>query len=420
MSVDQLRLIPVRQTLIRRPLAGLAAAVATTLRQSGMLDQIAAGARIAVGAGSRGISRYAEVVAAVVATLREAGAHPFIVPAMGSHGGATATGQLAVLRDWGIDEAAMGCPVISSMHVVALGHTPAGVPVFCDAAAYASDGIIVVNRVKPHTDFHGATESGLTKMLAIGLGKREGAEAIHRRGAAGLREDLPAVAAAQVRRAPVLGGVAIIEDGAHAVSEVVALPATAIARAEPALLDRARAMAPALPFAAADVLVVDWMGKDISGTGMDTTVIGRRAIDGEPEPETPRIGTIAALRLTPASHGNAAGIGLADVVSRTLAAAMDAAATGVNVATSGFPRRGVVPAVADDDRHTLMVALQRAGVAPTAVRLARISDTLSLEQLLVSAALLDEVCARPGVVRCGEACAPLFDAAGRLTDLAAR
>ncbi len=419
MLLDQIRLTPVRQTLVRRPLADPAAAVHATLHQSGMLAHIAPGARIAIGAGSRGISRYAEVVAAVVAAVRAAGAKPFIVPAMGSHGGATAAGQLAVLRDWGIDEAAMGCPLISAMHTVALGVTAAGVPVFCDAAAFASDGIIVVNRVKPHTDFHGTTESGLTKMLAIGLGKRDGAEAIHRRGAAGLREDVPQVAAALVRRAPILGGVAIIEDGAHAVSEVVALPATAIAVDEPQLLQRARAMAPSLPFTHADVLLVDWIGKDISGTGMDTTVIGRRAIDGEPEPATPRIGAIVALRLTPASHGNATGIGLADVVSRALVAAMDVVATEVNVATSGFPRRGVVPLVADDDRGAIEAALRRAAVAPSAVRLARISDTLSLEQLWLSDALLAEVCAQPGVAPCGAAAPLAFDAAGQLADVAA-
>jgi hypothetical protein len=256
-------------------------------------------------------------------------------------------------------------------------------------------------------------------MLAIGLGKRDGAEAIHRRGAAGLREDVPQVAAALVRRAPILGGVAIIEDGAHAVSEVVALPATAIAVDEPQLLQRARAMAPSLPFTHADVLLVDWIGKDISGTGMDTTVIGRRAIDGEPEPATPRIGAIVALRLTPASHGNATGIGLADVVSRALVAAMDVVATEVNVATSGFPRRGVVPLVADDDRGAIEAALRRAAVAPSAVRLARISDTLSLEQLWLSDALLAEVCAQPGVAPCGAAAPLAFDAAGQLADVAA-
>jgi hypothetical protein len=327
------------------------------------------------------------------------GAEPFIFPAMGSHGGATAEGQCDVLAEAGITEATMGCPIRSSMEVVAVGETATGIPVFCDAAAFASDGIVVVNRVKIHTDFHGPTESGLTKMLAIGLGKRQGAELIHAHGVRGLRDEIPQVAAVHLARSPILCGVAIVEDGAHNVSYVQALPARDIPLEEPRILERSRRLMAALPVNACDLLIVDRMGKDISGGGMDGNIIGRMFIEGEPEPPSPRVGVILALRLTEASHGNATGIGYADLVSDQLLDAMDEAITRINVATSGFLRRGQVPPSAPDDRaavgRALTLAGERgAGAPPTVVR---IRDTLSLGETQVSEHLLPELLERPGV-----------------------
>lgn len=405
----------IRQPVPTAPLADVAGAVRAELARIDLATRIRPGARIAVGAGSRGITDYALVVRTIVEELRRYGAEPFIFPAMGSHGGATAEGQLEVLETWGITPATMGCMIYSSMEVVRVGETPTGLPVFCDAMAFASDGIIVVNRVKIHTDFHGPTESGLTKMLAIGLGKRQGAEAIHAHGTRGLRDEIPLVAALQISRAPILGGVAIVEDGAHHVSIIRAVPAAAIAAEEPRLLERARELRARLPFDACDLLIVDWMGKDISGAGMDNNVLGRMRIAGEAEPETPRIGLVYTRRLTPASHGNATGIGFADLVAQPLVDAMDAEITRVNVETSGFLLRGVIPPVLPNDRAALAYAFDllaaRGIVNPT---LMRIQSTLHLEELQISANLVAAARLPPEVAIIREPGPMIFEPTGDL------
>jgi hypothetical protein len=405
------RLATVRQPVPTAPLADVAQAVRDELARciadvtSPLHARIKPGARIAVAAGSRGITDYALVVGAIVAELKRLGAAPFVFPAMGSHGGATAAGQREVLAEWGITEQAMGCPIHSSMEVVHVGATDSGIAVFCDADAFASDGIIVVNRVKIHTDFHGPTESGLTKMLAIGLGKRQGAELIHAHGARGLREEIPHVAAVHLARSPILCGVAIVEDGAHHVSHIQAVPAQDIPREEPKILDRARSLLAVLPVESCDLLIVDRMGKDISGAGMDNNVLGRLLIDGQPEPPAPQIGLVAVLRLTEASHGNAIGLGFADLTTQQLIDAMDEEITRVNLETSGFMRRGVVPPIAPNDRAAVELALARLaghgnGAGPTVLR---IRDTLSLAELQVSENLLPALLARPGVELLAEA-----------------
>ncbi|HMO56354.1 MAG TPA: DUF2088 domain-containing protein [Roseiflexaceae bacterium] len=413
--LQSLELATIRQPVPTAPLADPAAAVRAELTRIGMFDQLRRGAYIAIDAGSRGIHGYATVVGAVVAELLRVGARPFIFPAMGSHGGATDEGQREMLATWGITEATMGCSIISSMEARVIGFTDSGMPVYCDAAAFASDGILVVNRVKEHTDFHGPTESGLTKMLAIGIGKRQGAEQIHARGVYGLREDIPRVAQVLISNAPVLAGIAIVEDGSHAISEIRAVPAHAIAAEEPYILERARRLAARLPIDHCDLLIVDRIGKDISGTGMDTNVIGRIAIDGQPEPERPRITALAALRLTADSHGNATGLGFADAISKPLFDAMDAEVTQVNVVTSGFPRRGIVPPVYPDDRATIAAALALSGVAHQNARIVRIRDTLSLHEIQVSTALLPELLAHPEVELVADATPLVFDENGMLT-----
>jgi hypothetical protein len=393
------RLATIRQAVPTAPLADVGQAVRDELARLELGARIKPGARIAVGAGSRGITDYALVVGTVVAELKRLGAAPFVFPAMGSHGGATAEGQRGVLVEWGITEERMGCPIHSSMEVVQVGETQTGIPVFCDAAAYASDGIIVVNRVKIHTDFHGPTESGLTKMLAIGLGKRQGAEPIHQRGTRGLREEIPRVAALHLAKSPILCGVAIVEDGAHHVSHIQAVLAQDIPHEEPKILERSRALLAKLPVDACDLLIVDRMGKDISGAGMDNNVLGRMRIDGEPEPQAPQIGLVAVLRLTEATHGNACGLGFADLTTQQLLDATDEEITRINVATSGFLRRGIVPPAAPNDRAAVERALELLkdrtnGRGPTVLR---IRDTLSLSELKVSENLLPELLARPGV-----------------------
>ncbi len=393
------RLATIRQQVPSAPLADVPGTVRAELKRIALADQLRPGARIAVAAGSRGIADYPLVIKTIVAELRSYGAEPFIFPAMGSHGGATAEGQRGVLADLGITEQSMGCSIRSSMEVVQVGTTAGGLPVYCDAAAHASDGIIIVNRVKVHTDFHGTTESGLVKMMAIGLGKRQGAILIHEGGVRGLRDDIPQVAAVQVKASPILCGVAIVEDGNHRVSMIEALRAAEIHQEEPRILARSRALMAALPVENCDVLIIDRIGKEISGAGMDPNIIGRTFIDGEPEPLSPHIHVIAALRLTEATHGNACGLGFADLVSQPLLDAMDEEVTRINIATSGFPIRGRTPPSFADDRRTIEQALLMAanGNGRHDLTMMRIRDTLSLEQLWVSENLLPSLAGQAGI-----------------------
>ena len=393
------RMVTLRQRVPTAPLADVPEAVRSELHRIELGARIQPGARIAVAAGSRGITDYALIIKTVVAELRQMGAAPFVFAAMGSHGGATEEGQRMVLAELGITAETVGCPISTAMEVQQIGTTPRGLPVFCDAAAFGSDGILVVNRVKVHTDFHGPTESGLTKMLAIGLGKRAGAELIHGRGVRGLREDIPAVAAVQLEKAPILGGLAIVEDGAHHVSAVRAVPAERLPIEEPQLLDLSRSLMARLPVDACNLLIVEEIGKEISGAGMDPNVIGRLFIDGEAEPVAPHFDLIVALRLTAASHGNAIGTGFADIIARPLLDARDAEITEINVRTSGFPRRGLIPSVAPTEERAIAQALdllrrERQVVEPTIMR---VRNTLELAELQVSESLAPALRGLPGV-----------------------
>jgi len=373
------------------------------------------GSEVAITIGSRGITDLTTVVSRIVAWARAHGASPFLVPAMGSHGGATADGQREVLDAYGFPDGWEGCAVRSSMDVVAVpGVHDLAVPIVTDAHAAAAAATIVVNRVKQHTDFHGPYESGLMKMTAIGLGKRVQAEALHAHGTRGLRELMPRVAEHVLANTNIVAGVAIVENALDRTMCVQAIPAAAIPTTELALLDLARAHAARLPVDDLDVLLIDRMGKDISGVGLDTNVIGRTMILGEADPPVPRIAMIACHELTPASHGNATGMGLADVVTRRLADAIDHETTRTNVVTSGFLLRGKLPLVADDDRQAWELCLRGAGVIePSTVRAARIVDTLHCTDLWVTDAVHAELVGRDDVevVERGVA---LHDAAGRL------
>ena len=379
------------QVAVEAPeLADVAATTDATLAASGV--RLAPGSTLAIAVGSRGIRDLVTVVGRVVAWARAQGAEPFLVPAMGSHGGATAEGQREVLRSYGLET--VGVPIHATMDTVDLPQGDAPVPVVFDAAAAAASATVLVNRVKPHTDFHGPFESGLTKMAAIGLGKRVQAERLHSFGTEGLREHMPAVGREVLRHANIVLGVAIVENAFDRTMHVAAVPVAAIESEEPRLLALARQHMPRLPVDDLDVLLVDRMGKDISGVGLDTNVIGRIMIAGEPDPPTPRIAMIGCHHLTPASHGNACGMGLADVVPASFAAAIDHDVTRTNIVTSGFLLRGKLPVVADDDRHVWELCLRGACVRdPARVRAARIVDTLHCNDLWVSDALLPELVA---------------------------
>jgi len=379
----------IRVRLDEPRLADVAGHVDARLQASGVT--LAAGGEVAIAVGSRGITDQRVVVERVAAWLRSQGCTPFLVPAMGSHGGATAAGQTEVLQSYGLDDAG-GLVIRSSMDVVDLPQGGCPIPVATDAQAWKADAVVVVNRVKPHTDFHARYESGLAKMIAIGLGKRVQAERIHAHGAHGLRELIRPTAAVVLEHTNIVLGVAMVENAYEQTMAVEVLRAGDILDREPALLDLARAHLPALPVDELDVLLVDRMGKDVSGVGMDTNVIGRMLIAGEPDAARPRINLIVCHRLTPASHGNACGMGLADIVPRALADAIDHEVTRTNIVTSGFLLRGKLPLVADDDRHAWELALRGAGVLdPGAVRAARIVDTNHCSDLWVTDAVLRQL-----------------------------
>ena len=378
------RLARFQRPLPSSALADVGAAVQQALTETFSSADVA-GRRIAVGLGSRGVANYALVARRIVDWLRRHGAEPFIVPAMGSHGGATATGQRAVLAGWGITSESMGVPVRATMEAVELGRAgdPA-VRVFMDRNAHAADAVLVVNRVKPHTDFHGPVESGLIKMAVIGLGKRRGAESIHFHGVYGLAHLIRPAFDVVRASGKLLGGVALVEDGREQTAAVRAARAADIPACEAQCLAQARRNMASLPLNEIDVLVLDEIGKEISGTGMDTNVVGRIGIAGVAEPAAPRVRRIVVLGLTEASHGNALGIGLADVTTRRFERQVDHEVTNANVLTSTFLERGRMPLVAADDAEALRWAVHTCGATAHDAAVVRVRNTLALETLLLS------------------------------------
>ena len=378
-----------RRELPGAALADVGAAVQQTLTGTFRTADVA-GRRIAVGLGSRGVANYALVARRIVDWLRRRGARPFVVPAMGSHGGATAAGQRAVLAGWGITSDTMGVPVRATMAAVELG--VAGDPpvrVFMDRNAYGADAVLVVNRVKPHTDFHGPVESGLIKMAVIGLGKRLGAEAIHFHGVHGLAHLIRPAFDVVLASGKLLGGVALVEDGREQTAAVRAARAAEVPACEARCLAHARRTMASLPLREIDVLVLDEIGKEISGTGMDTNVVGRIGIAGVAEPAAPRVRRIVVLGLTEASHGNALGIGLADVTTRRFEQQVDHEVTNANVLTSTFLERGRMPLVAADDAEALRWAVHTCGAGAHSAAVVRVRNTLALETLLLSRVAAD-------------------------------
>ncbi len=326
---------------------------------------------------------------------------------MGSHGGATPEGQLEVLAGLGVTEASVGCPLRATMETVIMGETAQGHPLHLDRNVAEADGLIIVNRVKIHTDFHGPHESGLLKMLAIGLGKERGAAMQHSYGVYGLRNVMPEVARALLAKINLIAGVATVEDGYHRPVLLEVLRADNIVEREQRLLDEARRLIGRLPVDDIDVLIVDQLGKDISGAGMDTNVIGRWRIAGEPEPDAPRVQALVVLDLTEASHGNATGVGLADFTTRRLLDKIDFPIFTKNIFTSGFLERGRLPLVYETDEAAIEAALDHVfrpnPQGRETARVMRIRSTLDLEEVYVSPALLEDVRASDGFIDAGEA-----------------
>ena len=345
---------------------------------------------VAVGVGSRGVARIDEVVAALIEGLKDAGAEPFVVPAMGSHGASNAEGQAEVLRHLGVSEESVGCPVRATMETVLVGETTAGVPVYIDKNAYEADATVVVNRVKPHTAFRGTVESGPTKMLAIGLGKQKGAHVVHSAGWGEIHRTIPEVARVMVETGNFAFGLAVVENADEEPCKIAAIPASRFEEAEAPLLEEAKRNLLRLPFGEMDVLVVDEIGKNISGDGADPNVTGRF-----PTPYGgggPSVERMVYLGLTEETDGNATGLGAADVVTERLASNMERSSTYMNALTSTTPSAAKTPMIMPTDRMAIAASLAMcAGVKPAEARLVRIKNTLSLRRLWVSEALLGQV-----------------------------
>lgn len=405
----------VKQKFPCRRLTSIDESVKAQLKNTGLEKRIHAGQRIGVTAGSRGITNIVNILKAIVETVRDTGAHPVLIPAMGSHGGGTPAGQLAVLRKLGISEESTGAGIISEIEGTILGHLNEHTPVYVSRAALACDGIIVVNRVKPHTSFHGPVESGIHKMIAVGLGGPAGAKAIHRAGAPALPEIIPAIAREIMKHVHIIAGLAIIENAYEETELIEAVSPEELEKKESILLEQARKAMPSLPLSNIDLLIVDQMGKNFSGTGMDTNIIGRLRIQGLPEPESPRIKRIAVLDLSPETNGNANGIGLADFTTRRLVDKIDFQATYKNTLTATFTQRAMIPITMENDRETIRVALESIGLSnPEKAKVLRIKNTLDLAEIQVSDSILAEVLSHPRVELVKKPAAMEFDDTGNL------
>ncbi len=398
MSVNFPRMFMIRQDLPHSSPLDIRATVQSQLALK-IGSRVAPGARIAVTAGSRGISNLQEIVRATVDWLKERGAAPFIVPAMGSHGGATAEGQASVVADYGITEPLVGAPIKASMDTKFLGVTDDGLDVYFSAEALGADGILVVNRVKPHTDFSGKIGSGILKMITIGLGKRTGASASHKAFALrGHEAVIRSVAGFSLEHAPILGGIAILEDARHGTAQVSVLAREEIVTGEEQLFAQAKQLMPRLPFEEIDFLIIDQMGKNISGAGMDPNIIGRSVYGYMSQGpavnpmSTVKIRRIFVRDLTPESHGNAIGVGLADFATSRLIRAMDPRSMYVNALTALSPLMVKTPIHFEADSEIITWGLASLGITEgRSARVVRISSTLALETMQVAEAFSEEV-----------------------------
>ncbi|GAA0301913.1 DUF362 domain-containing protein [Halarchaeum salinum] len=359
-------------------------------------DDLPDGSEVAVTAGSRGIHDMPELVEAAVDELRERDFEPFVLPAMGSHGGATPEGQHGVLAEYGITEERLGCEIRDSMSVEQVGADEDGRPVYASTVATSADAILLANRVKLHTDYRGATESGLEKMAVVGLGKQRGADAMHNTAInGGLESAIRERARILFEETPIVGGIALLDNAHERAAHIEGVPVDEIPEREPELLERSTELFPTLPVEDLDLLVVDELGKDISGAGMDPNVIGRSRYLDEPEPESPDITRIYVRSVTPASHGNAVGLGLADYVHEDLVADLNLDDVYTNTVTSGEPSRAFIPVITPTDEATLVVAYSMMGVRdPEDLRVAYIENTLEPDALYVSEPVARELSER--------------------------
>jgi hypothetical protein len=406
-----------RKAPSRPKLEDLGGAIRATLAGLGVEPAKLQGKRLAVTVGSRGIANLQEIVRTLCGWLKERGAQPFVIPAMGSHGGGTAEGQRQVLAEYGITEPEVGVPIRASMETVVLGATPQGFDIHADRHAWESDGIVVLNRIKPHSDLSGNIESGLMKMTAIGLGKREGATEAHRQfWKYGFEPTIRAIAGHVLAQGKIIFGLAVTENEMHEIAGVHASQAEGIPALDEAVLLQARAMLPRVPFPKLHLLIVDEIGKNISGAGMDLKVVGRTP--GMPFDGAPDYSMIYLRDLTEPSAGNAVGLGLADVIHERLFRKIDFQKTYLNAIVSLSPWGGRTPMHLPSDRAALDLTLGHLGSPePKSQRIAWIQNTLSMNRIAVSSAIKDQMEAPENWKLAGGPFSAEFDAAGDLHSL---
>ncbi len=390
------KVIRVRQSFDATEIPSISEAISREINKLRLETHLRPGDTVAVTAGSRGVANIAVILKSVVNELAKLGSHPFVIPAMGSHGGATAEGQRGVLEHYGITESTLGVPIKATMETVQIGETPQGVPVFVDKYALSADHIAVVNRIKPHTDFDGDIESGLTKMMAIGLGKNTGAIHYHRANIKhGYYTVITSVGRVVRERCKILFGLGIVENAYDQTFIIEAIAKNNIEDREKQLLRIAKSSLARIPFDQGDVLIVDEMGKNISGAGMDTNVIGRNVSQRERSPIKPSFTRIFVRDLTAESYGNAVGIGLADIVTRRLVEKIDYRPTYINAITSTNVEAARIPVAFDTDQEAVETAILTSGASsPDSCRMVWIKNTLKLEDLVVSEALMDDIRAK--------------------------
>ena len=407
------RMVKIRQSFNAEEILDVNAALSAALEGSGQLAQIRPGMNIAIAAGSRGVAQLPALVRTTVAEVKKQGANPFIVPAMGSHGGATAAGQAEVLAHLGVTEQSVGCPIVSSMEVVEITRLPNGMPVYIDKNAYQADGIIVINRIKPHTAFRGPNESGLVKMITIGLGKQKGAESCHAYGFKHMHCLIPAMAEEVLKLAPIMFGIATVENAYDHVAKVIVAGAADLIETDRQLLVEAKAAMPRIEFSPIDVLVIDEIGKDISGDGMDPNITGRYPT---PYPTGgPEVSKMVVLDLTEKTGGNANGVGTADFTTRRLVDKTDFQALYANGITSTVVRPNAIPTTLACDLDAIRAAVKTCNALDLSkVRLVRIKNTLQLGEIMISEAMLPDALSLANVTVCSEPFEMQFDELGNL------
>jgi hypothetical protein len=393
--------------------------VSAELERTGLLKPIKKGDKVLLTAGSRGIDSMKDVLAACVAEVGKAGGEPFLYPSMGSHGGAKAAMQVKVLTHLGITQESMGASVYSDWKVVEVGRAQENVPVYADRAVVDADHVLIINRVKEHTEYIGDTESGILKMAVVGLGRQPGAEAMHRLAVnVTYYKAIHAIAEVLFRELNILGGIALLEDQRNQLRRVEAVPASEVFNREPELLKESQQYRAKLPFDQLDILLVDEIGKDVSGSGFDTKVIGRIMNIYEKECETPKITRIVFMDLTEGSEGNASGIGLADYTTRRAVEKVDFEATAINSITASCPEKGRVPLALPTDRAAVDAAFGTIGLwEPDKVKVAWISNTKDLEWLAVSSALVESARGRADIEVSDTLFDLPFDSTDNLPDL---